>query len=125
MADVLIAGSSALSRFKVSRALSRRGHRAHGVRNGAEVLEALENRDFDLVVLDLALPVLDGAATAEIIRASRRPYAAIPILAVAGREPSGDRERFLAAGADAFLDKPLDPGALLDLLDRMLSRRAA
>jgi two-component system CheB/CheR fusion protein len=125
MADVLIAGNNALARFKVSRALSRRGHRTRGVRNGAEVLEALENQGFDLLVLDLALPVLDGAATAEIIRASRRPYAAIPILAVAGLEPSGDRERFLAAGADAFLPKPLDSVALLALLDQVLARRAA
>ena len=43
MADVLLAGRSALNRFKVSRALSRRGHRTHGVRNGAEVLEALDS----------------------------------------------------------------------------------
>lgn len=125
MAEVLIAGDNSLKRFVVSRALGRKGHRAHGVRNGAEALEALENRDYDLLLLDLSMPVLGGAATAEIIRASRKRYAAIPILALTARDAAGDQTPLQAAGVDGFLPKPLDVRQLLAWIEQLLARRAA
>ncbi len=121
MASILIADDHAVSRFVLERQLARAGHRTASVQNGAQALEALENGRFDLLLLDVRMPVLDGVRTVHWLRASQRHYARIPILAVTACAMSGDRERFLQAGMNEYLSKPFTRETLLACVERLLA----
>ncbi len=87
--------------------------------NGEEALAALEAEPFDIVLLDMHMPVLDGPGTIVRIRASERDWSAIPVVAVTADAMSGDRERYLAMGMDGYLPKPLDADDLLSEIERL------
>ena len=87
--------------------------------NGAEALAALERETFDLVLLDMHMPVMDGPTTIAKIRASNQPWAATPVIALTADAMSGDRERFLAMGMDGYLSKPLAERDLLSEISRV------
>ena len=125
MADVLVAEDDRINRFVITRLLAARGHRVRGVGNGAEVLEALENGDFDILLMDARMPVLDGVATTQIIRTSRKPYADIPIIAVTACVLAEDQKRFLAAGMDHCVTKPFTMEHLQQSILSALDRKAA
>jgi CheY-like chemotaxis protein len=73
----------------------------------------------DLVVMDVAMPVMDGVEATRRLRAVPR-LAAVPVLAVTASPSPAERDRMMAAGADAFLQKPIDPSALLNEVQRLL-----
>jgi PAS domain S-box-containing protein len=87
--------------------------------NGEEALIALEVEDFDLVLLDMHMPVLDGTATLARIRASGRKWAELPVIALTADALTGDRERFLAKGWSGYLPKPLAERDLLSEIGRV------
>lgn len=95
--------------------------------NGAEALEQLQRSDtvFDLLLLDMQMPVLDGPETIARIRASEAPWRHIPAIAVTADAMSGDRQRYLAMGLSGYLSKPIDQHRLLVEIDRVLAARAA
>ena len=84
---------------------------------GARAVELASEREPDLVLMDIRLPDLDGVATLGRLRADRRT-ASIPVLAVTAQAMQGDHERFLAAGFDGYIAKPVDVVALLDAVDQ-------
>lgn len=85
--------------------------------NGEAALKAVENNDYDLVLMDCQMPVMDGyEATMRIRRQSRGRR--IPIIAMTAHALAGDRERCLEAGMDDYLQKPLDREKLMAALDR-------
>lgn len=86
--------------------------------NGFEVLKALANQEFDLILMDCQMPGLDGYQTTQKIRTSSEKYKDIPIIATTANAITGDREKCLAAGMNDYLPKPL---RLLEL-KRVLSR---
>jgi signal transduction histidine kinase/DNA-binding response OmpR family regulator len=96
--------------------LARMGYHADLVGNGLEAIEALERREYDLVLMDIQMPEMDGVeAVKEILErfgARQRPY----LVALTANALDGDRERFLAAGFDAYLSKPIQPPLLEELL---------
>jgi CheY-like chemotaxis protein len=97
--------------------LERLGYRAEIAGNGIEVLQALARQPFDVVLMDVQMPEMDGfATTAEILRryGSERPR----IVAMTANALQGDREACLAAGMDDYLSKPLKIGELAALLTR-------
>lgn len=75
--------------------------------NGREALACLERETFDMVLLDVHMPVMDGAETIRTIRASGRPWADIPVIALTADAMTGDKERYLAMGMDSYLSKPI------------------
>ncbi len=87
--------------------------------NGAEALEALEREAFDVVLLDMHMPVMDGPTTIARIRASESAHAQIPVIALTADAMSGDRERYLAMGMTGYLSKPLAERDLLSELARV------
>ncbi len=89
--------------------------------NGAEALAALEREAFDLVLLDMHMPVMDGPATIEAIRSSDDAWRTIPVIALTADAMSGDRERYLAMGMDGYLSKPLAERELLSEIARVRS----
>jgi len=90
--------------------------------NGREALEALAREDFDLVLLDVQMPEMDGEEVASRVRRGETRDAAVPLVALTAHALDGDRERFLAAGMDDYLAKPFELAALRQVILRALSR---
>jgi signal transduction histidine kinase/ActR/RegA family two-component response regulator len=87
--------------------------------NGAEALAALERERFDVVLLDMHMPVMDGPTTIGHIRNSGQDWASIPVIALTADAMSGDRERYLAMGMTGYLSKPLAERDLLSEIARV------
>ena len=102
--------------------LKKLGLRAEAVANGAEALKALETLPYDLVLMDVQMPEMDGL---EATRRIRDPRSAvqnhdIPVIAMTANAMQGDRERCLEAGMNDYLSKPISPRALADVLEKWL-----
>jgi len=103
------------------------GLSADAVANGAEALKTLETLPYDLVLMDVQMPVMDGL---EATRNIRDPKSAvrnhqIPIIAMTAHTMQGDRERCLQAGMNDYVTKPVDPQALMEALEKWLPRETA
>jgi len=90
--------------------------------NGAGALAALAESEFDLVLLDVHMPVMDGCETIRRIRASDQPWSTLPVIALTADAMEGDRERFVAMGMNDYLAKPIDRRQLLNLVHAATSR---
>lgn len=97
--------------------------------NGKEVVEAIRERmvdeediPFDVVLMDIQMPVIDGENATRIIRAMDGPVSSIPIIALTAHAMVGDRERYLQCGMDAYLSKPVNKATLLEMIQSVLSR---
>ena len=104
--------------------LKKLGLRADAVANGAEALKALETIPYDLVLMDVQMPEMDGF---EATRHIRNPRSAvqnhqIPIIAMTAHAMQGDRERCLEAGMNDYVTKPVSPQALAEALDKWLPK---
>ncbi len=92
------------------------------VTNGAEVLRALESDTFDLILMDVQMPGMDGLQTTVAIREHEKTTGRhIPILAMTAHAMNRDREKCLAAGMDAYLSKPVRATELYEALEELLS----
>jgi two-component system sensor histidine kinase/response regulator len=122
---VLVAEDNAVNQRLAARLLEKRGHRVTVTANGREAVEALANHDFDLVLMDIQMPEMDGfEATAAIREKEMHDGTHIPIIALTANAMKGDRERCLAAGMDGYLSKPIVSRDLDELLGTYLTRRA-
>ncbi|WP_148208452.1 response regulator [Solidesulfovibrio magneticus] len=111
---VLVAEDDAISRLACRQLLRRLGHVVTDVANGALALAALVEADFDLVVMDLQMPEMDGLTAIRAIRGEPRfaAKAGVPIVVMTACAFTEDRDRCLAAGADVYLSKPVEKAAL-------------
>jgi CheY-like chemotaxis protein len=115
--NILLAEDNLVNQMLMVRLLQKRGHRVTVAGNGKIALEQLEREHFDLVLMDVQMPELDGLAAAQEIR--RREQLGgrhIPIVALTAHAMSGDRERCLAAGMEGYLTKPIKTKELEDTL---------
>jgi signal transduction histidine kinase/CheY-like chemotaxis protein len=87
--------------------------------NGQQALEALGKEEFDVVLLDMHMPVMDGPTAIRRIRESSEGWAGIPVIALTADAMSGDRERYLAMGMNGYLSKPLAERDLLSEIARV------
>ncbi len=118
--DVLLAEDNSISRTLVTRLLEKRGHRVVGAANGVEALAALERQRFDLVLMDIQMPDMNGLETAAAIRAREQSSGVhIPIIALTAHAMKGDKERCLEAGMDGYLQKPLRASELFGAIERL------
>lgn len=105
---VLVAEDNAVNQRLAQRLLERRGHGSRVVGDGVEAVKALAEEDFDVVLMDVQMPNMDGfQATAAIRERERDTGGHIPIIAMTAHAMRGDRERCLAAGMDGYVSKPL------------------
>jgi signal transduction histidine kinase/DNA-binding NarL/FixJ family response regulator len=89
--------------------------------NGEDALDALHHKTFDLVLLDIHMPVMDGCETIERIRESGETWRNLPVIALTADAMSGDKERYLAIGMDDYLSKPIDQQDLIRTMSTALA----
>ncbi len=108
--SILLAEDNELNRHFAVEFLRLRGHRVRSVPNGREAVEVLGEEPFDLVLMDISMPEMDGLEATRLIRASASGAFdnKVPIIALTAHAVKGDRERFLAAGMDGYVPKPID-----------------
>ncbi len=122
----LLVEDNAVNQKLTSRMLEKRGHSVVIAGNGAESLAALEGDSFDLILMDVQMPVMDGfEATAAIRKREQETGAHIPIIALTAHALKGDAERCLEAGMDAYLSKPIQMNELLSALERFVGSGSA
>jgi CheY-like chemotaxis protein len=103
------------------RFLEKQNHTVRSAANGLEALEMTKKEQFDCVLMDLQMPVLDGfAATAAIRDRERVSGGYLPIIALTAHAVSGDLQRCLAAGMDGYLTKPINAQDLFVTVERVL-----
>jgi PAS domain S-box-containing protein len=113
---VLVAEDNKINQQLARMLLSKAGHAVEIVANGEEAVAAVRAADYDVVLMDVQMPVLDGIEATRHIRALPAPKNAVPIIAVTAHAMAGAREEYLASGMDGYLSKPLDPNVLLRTL---------
>jgi PAS domain S-box-containing protein len=123
---VLVAEDNAVNQKLVARLLEKRGHNVKVVANGREALEALDQATYDLVLMDMQMPEMDGfEATGELRKREKQTGLHTPIVALTAHAMKGDRERCLEAGMDGYLSKPIRAQELDDLLGNYIALRTA
>jgi CheY-like chemotaxis protein/HPt (histidine-containing phosphotransfer) domain-containing protein len=105
------------------RLLAKQGHEAVVVGDGRQALDALEGGGFDLVLMDVQMPVLDGLEATRLLRArERRSGEHVPVIAITAHAMRGDRERCLEMGCDDYVAKPMRFRELAAAIERSLGR---
>src|SRR5262249_20764863 len=95
-----------------------RGHHVRITNNGKEVLEALESEPFDIILMDVQMPVMDGfKATAAIRERERATAKHLPIVAITGYAMKDDRQRCIDAGMDGYICKPIRSQELFEIVE--------
>ncbi len=105
---ILVAEDNKVNQKVCSLMLNKIGQEVVIANNGVEAVTLFENRSFDLILMDIQMPVMDGISAAkEIRRREKNKSSRIPIIALTANAMKGDRERFMAAGMDEYLSKPI------------------
>jgi two-component system, sensor histidine kinase and response regulator len=118
---VLLVEDNAINRELAVRLLKKRGHTISVAGNGNEALTAVEAEQFDVVLMDVQMPEMDGfEATAEIRRREVSSGKHLPIVAMTAHAMKGDRERCLAAGMDAYISKPIQFDELIEVTESLV-----
>ncbi len=118
---ILLAEDDTINQLVAEKIIAKFGHRAVIAENGVQALELLAAESFDLVLMDVQMPLLDGFETARRIRIREKEAptdARIPIIAMTAHALKGDREKCLAAGMDDYISKPIRPDHLKAAIER-------
>jgi len=122
---VLLAEDNAVNQRLAERLLEKEGHTVVVVSDGLKAIEALETNIFDLVLMDVQMPSMDGVQATAIIRQREMNTGLhIPIIAMTAHAMAGDRQRFLKAGMDGYVSKPIHARELLETIESVLSAPA-
>ncbi|TMA38537.1 MAG: response regulator [Deltaproteobacteria bacterium] len=117
---VLLAEDNAVNRKVAVRLLEKRGHTVVAVEDGGQALRALDGERFDVVLMDVQMPEMNGFEATAAIRARERVEGGhLPIVALTAHAMKGDRERCLDAGMDAYVAKPVNAEELFATLERL------
>ena len=123
---VLLAEDNIVNQRLAVRLLEKQGHMVFVAGDGVKALEALERDRFDVVLMDVQMPVMDGIeATAAIREKERATGAHIPIVAMTAHAMAGDRQRFLESGMDGYVSKPVHSQELFEVIETVLAPAAA
>ncbi len=124
MGRILLAEDSLVNQKLARGLLEKWGHTLDIAQNGKEAFRAWQTGNFDLILMDLQMPVMGGLeATRAIRNAEETAGGHIPIVALTAHAMRADRDACLEAGMDGYASKPIDPHALLGTISRMLVRK--
>jgi signal transduction histidine kinase/DNA-binding NarL/FixJ family response regulator len=118
--SVLVADDNRTNQRLVAALLQAAGHTADVVSNGREAVEAVLRTRYDVVLMDVQMPVMDGVQATRRIRALPAPARDVPIVALTADAVTGAEDRYRGAGMDAYLSKPLSPDTLVATLDAIV-----
>jgi PAS domain S-box-containing protein len=123
---ILVADDNLVNLRLAARLLAKEGHSAVAVSSGREALALLEQQSFDLALMDVQMPDMDGFETTKAIRAQERSSQRhLPIVAMTAHAMIGDRERCLSAGMDSYVTKPVDATKLFTAIADALPKDSA
>ena len=122
---VLVADDNAINLRLITALLSAGGHAVTAVPDGAQAVEAARTQAFDVVLMDVQMPVMDGVEATVRIRALPPPACDVPIVAVTADAVQGAAEKYLSAGMDYYLSKPISAASLAAMLDTAAGRSAS
>lgn len=120
-ARILLIEDNPQNRYLATFLLERRGHEVVPAETGPQGLALAADMRPDLILLDIQLPDMDGYEVARTLKADPE-LRAIPIVAVTSYAMVGDREKCLAAGAQGYIEKPINPESFVDEVERFLGR---
>jgi two-component system, sensor histidine kinase and response regulator len=124
--SVLLAEDNAINQKLATRILEKMGHNVTIAENGREALEILEKMRFDIILMDVQMPKMDGfEATSSIREKEKITGGHIPIVAMTAHAMSGDREKCLAAGMDGYVSKPINTKELVENIEGLVDKREA
>jgi two-component system cell cycle response regulator DivK len=121
MTKLLLVEDNEMNRDMLSRRLSKRGYEVTVAVDGQEGVDAANDQQPDLILLDMSLPILDGWAAAEILK-NAPSTSEIPIIALTAHALAGDREKALEAGCDDYDTKPVELTRLLEKIEALLPK---
>jgi CheY-like chemotaxis protein len=122
---VLLAEDNTVNQTLAVRLLEKRGYSVTVAGNGREALAALERESFDIVLMDVQMPELDGFETAAAIREREKCTGSrLPILAMTAHAMKGDEQKCFASGMDAYISKPIRPQEFYSLLESLTREQA-
>ena len=122
---ILLAEDNLTNQKLAMRLLEKRNQSVTVVANGRDALDALEKEAYDLVLMDMQMPEMDGFEATGILREKEKKTGRRqPVVAMTALAMNGDRERCLAVGMDGYISKPIRPQELDDLLDKYLARKS-
>jgi two-component system, sensor histidine kinase and response regulator len=122
----LVAEDNLVNQRLIARLLEKRGHTVALAQNGREALEALEKQPFDIVLMDVMMPEIDGCeATKRIREREKEGGTHLPIIALTAHAMKGDKERCLACGMDGYVSKPLKPEELFSVIESLIQTSLA
>ncbi len=118
---ILLAEDNVINQKLATGMLERMGHAVTLARNGKEALETLERATFDLILMDVQMPEMDGLQATRILRDREKTTAGhIPVIAMTALAMSGDHERCLEAGMDGYLSKPINSQELFEMIEHIV-----
>jgi CheY-like chemotaxis protein len=121
----LLAEDNLVNQYLARKLLEKRGHTVAVAGNGREVLALLDQNSFDLVLMDVQMPDMDGFDATAAIRAKEKHTGQhIPIIAMTAHAMKGDEERCLESGMDGYVAKPIRPAALFAAIEAAVSHTA-
>jgi CheY-like chemotaxis protein len=118
---ILLVEDNHINQVLATRLLVKHGHTVKVAGNGREALALVTQEDFDLVLMDVQMPEMDGLEATEAIRVHEDTSGDhVPIVAMTARAISGDREKCFAAGMDDYVSKPVKPAELNAAIERVI-----
>jgi CheY-like chemotaxis protein len=120
---ILVAEDNVVNQLLTEAYVAKLGHTCDLVANGLEAVHQVQAAHYDLVLMDVQMPEMDGPTAARAIRALAPPLARIPIIALTANAMASDRDNYLAAGMDDYVSKPFEFEMLRDAIARVMPLR--
>lgn len=119
---ILLVEDNQVNQLVATAMLATQGYLIDVAENGVEGVKAVVNGEYDIVLMDIQMPEMNGVEATREIRALEGGKSSVPIIAVTAHAMHGDRETYLAAGMNDYVSKPIDPKLLLEAIARWAGR---
>lgn len=115
--NILVCEDERINQKLFKRLLAKQGHEVEIAENGIQAIEILKHRSFDLILMDIQMPIMDGLSTLSVIRNELKMN--VPVIAVTAYALKGDREKFLVAGMNEYISKPINIREFYEKIERL------